>query len=235
MATTTAQLVLTSSDLLSDALSLSAVATLTNAGSDVGVTQTSGLSRKTTASEDQYTLYQGDYYTNDKAHKIYLKNLSTTAAEFFTVTIDDSPMGRIYAGDWAFIPWSAAGGVLAAFTVTFAATWATGDTFAFDGITTTLADTETTVALVDLIKNKKFPNWTVVETSASVVTFTSKNSNYLGLIEIGTSSDDAVSTTASNGTGTVARTVTAVASASDIKITPSVGTAMTLEHMLFHE
>ena len=46
MATTTAQLVLTSTDLLSDSLSVSAIATLTNAGSATGVTQTTGLARK---------------------------------------------------------------------------------------------------------------------------------------------------------------------------------------------
>jgi len=44
MATTTAQLILTSTDLLSDSLSLSAISTLTTAGSSTGVTQASGLS-----------------------------------------------------------------------------------------------------------------------------------------------------------------------------------------------
>ena len=56
MATTTAQLVLTSTDLLSDSLSLSAIATLTTAGSATGLTGTEGLGRKKTANTTEYTL-----------------------------------------------------------------------------------------------------------------------------------------------------------------------------------
>ena len=47
MATTTATITLSSSDLLSDELALSTTATLTTAGSSTGVTQTTGLARKT--------------------------------------------------------------------------------------------------------------------------------------------------------------------------------------------
>ena len=38
---------------------------------------------------------------------IYLKNLSGTAAEYFLITVNGEDMGRLYAGDWAFFPWSA--------------------------------------------------------------------------------------------------------------------------------
>ena len=108
MATTTAQLILTSTDLLSDSLSVSAIATLTTAGSSTGLTHTEGLGRKTLASgHAQYTLFDGGGRTADKAHKIYLKNLSTTASEYFLITVNSEDVGRLYAGDWAFIPWSA--------------------------------------------------------------------------------------------------------------------------------
>jgi len=108
MATTTATLTLASTDLLSDELALTTSATLTGAGNSTGVTNTSGLSRKTVAgSHAQYTLFDGTDYTADKAHKLYLKNISTTAAEYFLVTINGEDLGRIYAGDWALIPWSA--------------------------------------------------------------------------------------------------------------------------------
>ena len=43
----------------------------------------------------------------DKAHKVYLKNTSTTAAEFFLLTVNAEIIGRLYAGDWALFPWSA--------------------------------------------------------------------------------------------------------------------------------
>jgi len=108
MATTTATIILASTDLLSDELALTTSATLTGAGNSTGVTNTSSLSRKTVSgSHAQYTLFDGTDYTADKAHKLYLKNISTTAAEYFLVTINGEDLGRIYAGDWALIPWSA--------------------------------------------------------------------------------------------------------------------------------
>ena len=107
MATTTAQLILTSTDLLSDSLSLSSIATLTTAGSSTGLTGTEGLGRKKTANTSEYTLFDASAATDDKAHKIYLKNLSTTATEYFIVEVGGTVVGRLYAGDWAFFPWAA--------------------------------------------------------------------------------------------------------------------------------
>jgi len=107
MATTIASINITSTDLLSDSLSLSAIATLTTAGSSTGLTQTGGLARKTTESASQYTLFAATNYTDDKAHKIYLKNMETSAGLYFLISIHDVEVGRIYAGDWALIPWSA--------------------------------------------------------------------------------------------------------------------------------
>tara|TARA_R100001224_G_C3885313_1_gene103025 strand:- start:43 stop:441 length:399 start_codon:yes stop_codon:yes gene_type:complete len=106
MATTTAAITLTSTDLLTDVLSLSTVATLTTAGDVVGLTSTSGLGRKTTTSNSQYTLFDGSEYAS-AAHKIYLKNVSTDPAQFFTIEINSEQMGKLYAGDWAFFPWEA--------------------------------------------------------------------------------------------------------------------------------
>ena len=108
MATTTATITLASTDLLSDELALTTTATLTGAGNSTGLTGTSGLGRKTvTGGHAQYTLFDGSDYTADKAHKLYLKNTSTTAAEYFLITVNSEDVGRLYAGDWALIPWSA--------------------------------------------------------------------------------------------------------------------------------
>ena len=107
MATTTATITLSSGDLLSDALDFSSTATLTGAGNSTGLVQVSGLSRKKLASgHAQYVLFDGDAYANG-AHKVYLKNTSTTAAEYFTIEINSEQMGKLYAGDWAFFPWEA--------------------------------------------------------------------------------------------------------------------------------
>ncbi len=107
MATTTATITLSSSDLLSDELSLATTCTLTEAGNSTGLISTSGLGRKTTASASQYTLFAAADYTDDKAHKVYLKNTETAAGLYFLISIHDVEVGRIYAGDWALLPWSA--------------------------------------------------------------------------------------------------------------------------------
>lgn len=109
MATTTATITLSSTDLTSDALSLSKTSTITKAGTTTGLTQTSGIGRKTTASSSQYTLFDATdtQYTDDKATKVYVLNTSTTSTEYFIITIGTQVVGRIYAGDWAFIPWAA--------------------------------------------------------------------------------------------------------------------------------
>ena len=164
MATTTATLTINSTDLLTDELSLTSTATLTTAGTSTGVTQTTGLARKTTSAGDQYgiqanILYRSQDYTTDGANKVYIKNTSTTAAEYYTVHIDEEELGRLYAGDWTFFPWNATSGTRATFRLTIAATWAAGDTWKFDGVTLTAANS-TTADIAAQIAGLNYPNWT---------------------------------------------------------------------------
>ena len=108
MATTTATLTLSSGDLTGDALSLSTTTQLTKAGSATGLDQTTGVARKFFASTQSNTaLIAAADYTDDKAHKVYIKNISSTASEYITVKIGATEVGRLYAGDFLFIPWSA--------------------------------------------------------------------------------------------------------------------------------
>tara|TARA_R100000995_G_scaffold19201_1_gene7961 strand:+ start:638 stop:1039 length:402 start_codon:yes stop_codon:yes gene_type:complete len=107
MATTTATITLASSDITGDTLSLSTTATLTKADSNEGLDQTQGVGRKTTTSNSQYVLYNGGDYTASKAHKVYLKNMSSSNMEYMTVHINAEELGRLYGGDWLFIPYGA--------------------------------------------------------------------------------------------------------------------------------
>ena len=107
MATTTATITIASTDLLSDELALTTTATFTGAGNSTGLTGTGGLARKKTGNTSEYTLFAAASYTDDKAHKVYLKNTSTTAAQYFIVEVAGTVVGRLYAGDWALIPWAA--------------------------------------------------------------------------------------------------------------------------------
>ena len=106
MATTTATLTLSSADLTGDALSLSTTATLTKAGTLTGLDQFTGVARKTFSSTSQVTLVAKADYTDDRAHKIYLRNTSSTATENIVVTVESQLLGRLYAGDWALLPFN---------------------------------------------------------------------------------------------------------------------------------
>lgn len=111
MATTTATITLQSADLTGDALALSRSCNLTKAGFTNGLDQTTGVGRKTTQTTTQQTLFAEASYAPEgvdsakRAHKIYLSNTSTTASEYFTITLGSQVVGHLYAGDWAFFPW----------------------------------------------------------------------------------------------------------------------------------
>ena len=102
MATTTAAVTL-SSDLLSDSISVSASSTLMKAG-----TTADGLDQM----EYWYLdLPTGDEYdliattpTAGKASKLYLKNHSTDETYYIAITQNAQAIGRLYGGDWMFIP-----------------------------------------------------------------------------------------------------------------------------------
>ena len=250
-ATTTATFSLSSSNLLSSPLTISASKELLKAGSKLGLSQTTGLAIKTTSYAssgviDTSVLFRGDDYSANGSNKVYLRNLSTISSEYFTIymtghTADGAhdatdstitgltEIGRLYAGDFAFFPYSAEAGTKEQFTVTIASTWAAGDTFEFDGVKVVAANS-TVANIASQIDNAQYPNW-VTSVSSAVVTFVSRASR--GDLEIDTT--EAISTTAGSGTGAVATTVTGTKSISDIYIKPSVHTEMSLEHLLIHE
>jgi hypothetical protein len=108
MATTTATITLSSSDLSSQALSISSSTTLLKAGLTTGLDQTTGLTRKLYATaQTAATLIDAADYTDAKAHKVYIKNVGTSTTEYFTIELGASNIlvGRLYGGDWMFIPY----------------------------------------------------------------------------------------------------------------------------------
>ena len=108
MATTTASITISSGDLTGDALSLSTTATLTKANSSTGLDQTTGVARKFFASAtSNETLIAAADYTAGKAHKVYIKNTSTSNSEFIKVELGPSnlSLGFLYGGDFMFIPY----------------------------------------------------------------------------------------------------------------------------------
>jgi|TARA_R110001599_G_scaffold280686_2_gene481904 hypothetical protein len=102
MATTTAAVTLTS-DLLSDNMSVSASTTLMKAG-----TTADGLDQMDYGIVEIATGTQFDLIcttpTASKATKLYVKNHSTDETYYVKIMIDAQDIGRLYAGDWMFIP-----------------------------------------------------------------------------------------------------------------------------------
>ena len=112
MATTTALITISSTDLLSDELSVTSLATLTQTGTATGIEHTTGLARKKVTStakgtaSGQVTLYTADDFA--AIPYLYIKNVATTAGHKIYV-YDDTTSGdpiqfQLDAGDWGFIP-----------------------------------------------------------------------------------------------------------------------------------
>ena len=107
MATTNATITLASSDLLSNALSLSATKTLYKAGTTTGL---DGLQyeRLEVPTGDVYDLIDATALGANKANKVYVVNKHTDETKYVEIYIKDLLLGRLYAGDWMFIPLEAA-------------------------------------------------------------------------------------------------------------------------------
>tara|TARA_R110001583_G_C5338734_1_gene379199 strand:- start:54 stop:470 length:417 start_codon:yes stop_codon:yes gene_type:complete len=107
MATTTATLTLSSTDLLSDSLSVSATQTLYKAGTTTGL---DGIQyeRLEVPTGDVYDIVDATAGGANKANKIYIANKNTTETNYIDVYVAALNIGRLYAGDWMFIPLEAA-------------------------------------------------------------------------------------------------------------------------------
>jgi len=103
---TTATLTLASADIAGDPVSVSKTATLTKAGSANDLDQSSGLSRVHLRSTTNKVLLAANAEGDNLAAKVYIINKSTDASLYVTVTINAQTIGKLYGGDFMFIPWS---------------------------------------------------------------------------------------------------------------------------------
>ena len=108
MATTTNSLTLTSTDLFDDSLSISNTSTCYKAGTTIGLDQTTGLTRTHVTAVTQFDPFPVVKGTTNAAEngKVYISNLSEDETEFIIVGIGDLVIGRLYAGDFMWMPWS---------------------------------------------------------------------------------------------------------------------------------
>ena len=111
---TTAQITITSADLMpGSALNITANTTLTKAGVTADLDQKlSGVVKVTVGGPTEHRL--GPLATemasdaHDIASYLYIKNTTTEDATYYVDWgIHETMIGRLYAGDWMFIPWNA--------------------------------------------------------------------------------------------------------------------------------
>ena len=103
----TATLTLTSADIAGDPVNVSKTTTCYKAGTTTPLDETTGLNRlvlTTTTNKELYMVHGTD--GDNKAAKVYICNKSETPSEYVTVTMNAQDIGKLYAGDWMFFPWS---------------------------------------------------------------------------------------------------------------------------------
>ena len=105
MATTTAAVTLTS-DLLSDALSVTTDTTCMKAGTTADGLDQMKMGYNKIPTGTSFDLFDATAAGVDKAAKVFIANDTPDPTYFVTIVIDAKTIGRLYAGDWMFIPWN---------------------------------------------------------------------------------------------------------------------------------
>ena len=113
MATITANLAL-SNDTASSSVSVTQLMNLYKAGGTEGMDTMTSVSKILTSTNQVDLLTAAS--VSGTHHYVYISNPSTVASEYFNVGIgnagggtptDTEEIGRLYGGDWMFIPWTA--------------------------------------------------------------------------------------------------------------------------------
>ncbi len=105
MPTTTATIALSSSDLLTDNLSLSSTMTLYQDGTTVTGLDEVTYSRHNIPTGTNFDLIPESAALTEDASYVYIANKSTDVTYYVIISINDEVIGRLYAGDWMFMPW----------------------------------------------------------------------------------------------------------------------------------
>ena len=113
MATTTATISI-SSDIMSYPTRINKTMTMKKLQSCTGLDETTGLRTKKFTSTTAAVIVEHDELTDDKAHKLYVRNASTDKTNYFFVAYNASAaaattaetIGKLYGGDWMLFPYN---------------------------------------------------------------------------------------------------------------------------------
>ena len=102
------------SSISSYPMSISKTMTMTkSANRAVGLEETTGLRTKRFTTTTAAVIVEEDELTDDQAHKVYIRNASTSRSNFFYVAYHASAaaaataetIGKLYGGDWMLMPY----------------------------------------------------------------------------------------------------------------------------------
>ena len=113
MATTTATLNITSDVASTFPINISKSMTMTKDGVTTGLEETTGLRTKKFTSNTAAVIVEHDELTDDKAHKLYIRNASTDKSNFFYIAYHasaagattDQTIGKLYGQDFMLMPY----------------------------------------------------------------------------------------------------------------------------------
>ena len=111
-----------SSDIMSYPISISKEMTMKKLQSAVGLDETTGLRTKKFTATTAAVIVEHDELTDDKAHKVYIRNASTDKANFFYIAYNASAaaqtttetIGKLYGGDGMLFPYDGNTNIVAA-------------------------------------------------------------------------------------------------------------------------
>ena len=102
------------SNIMSYPVSINKTMTMKKAGSCHGLDETTGMrTKKFGAVTTAAVIVEHDELTDDKAHKVYIRNTSSNKANYFYVAYNASAaaqtttetIGKLYGGDWMLMPY----------------------------------------------------------------------------------------------------------------------------------
>ena len=105
MATTTASISLTSSDLLSDNMSLSASMNLYQDGTTATGLDEVNYHKANIPTGTSFDLIEESAKLSEDASYVYIILKNTDVTDYVKISINTEEIGRLYAGDWLFMPW----------------------------------------------------------------------------------------------------------------------------------
>ncbi len=105
MATTTATITLSSADLLSDNLSLSSSMNLYQHGTTATGLEQMNYHRALLPVDGDFDLIAESTALSEKANYVYIINKNEADEDYVIISINSEPIGRLYSGDWLFMPW----------------------------------------------------------------------------------------------------------------------------------